>query len=246
MLAQRFLNRVRTLADDIEATQMANIEKAARLAAEAMMSGHAFFMTEVGHGTQLELQHRGGGLVALRPFKPAWSNAATVGRCLAGRPREDGADAADAMMLAAVKNSELRPGDCVIVGSVSGRTKSTISLCLALRECGARLVGLTAMEYAAKVTSGHPSGKMLHELCDVVIDTCVPYGDACLEVDGLASPAVPLSGVAHATICWMICAEIMDVMIAAGKPPSVYMSANREGGPEYNRAQDERYNSLGY
>jgi uncharacterized phosphosugar-binding protein len=231
---------------EIEATELAKIEQAGAMVADCLESGGAFFITQIGHGTMPELLHRGGGLLALRGFHPTWSVPADVAQCRRSRPRAEELEPTDEMMLAAVRASELRPGDCVFVGSVSGRTAWAVSLASALKQCRATVIALVALDYASRVKPAHPSGKLLNEVADLVIDMRVPFGDASLEVEGLETPALPLSGVSQATICWMICAAVIDQMLGRGLPPSVYMSANREEGPEFNRKQEERFNRLGY
>jgi uncharacterized phosphosugar-binding protein len=246
MLAKRYLDRVRQMLDEIEQTELGRIEQAGQMIAESLVAGGAFFITQIGHGTMPELLHRGGGLLCLKGFHPTWNVPSEVAACRKNRPREEEINAQDEMMLAAVKSSELRPGDCVLVGSVSGRTAWAVSLALALKACGARVIGLVALDYAARVESAHPSGKLLNEVCDLVIDMRVPFGDGSLEVAGLEPPALPLSGVSQATICWMICGAVIAQMLARGLTPGVYMSANREGGPEFNKAQEEQFAKLGY
>lgn len=246
MLSQRYLDRVRQMLDEIELTELSKIEQAGQMIADCLAGGGAFFITPIGHGTMPELLHRGGGLVCLRGFNPTWSIPADVAACRKGRPREEEIIPQDEMVLAAVKSSEIRPGDCVLVGSVSGRTASAVALSLALKQCGVKVIALVALDYAAKVQSAHPSGKLLNEIADLVIDMRAPYGDGSLEVEGIEAPCLPLSGVAQATICWAVCGAVIEQMLAKGLTPGVYMSANREGGSEYNRKLQEQFDQSGF
>lgn len=246
MLAKRYLDRVRQMLDEIEQSQLQLIEQAGKLVADSLANSGAFFITQIGHGTMPELLHRGGGLVCLKGFHPTWSVPGDVAECRKNRPRTEDVNPTDEMMLAAVKSSELRPGDCVLVGSVSGRTSWAVSLALALKACGATVIALVALDYAAQVQSAHPSGKLLNDVADLVIDMRVPFGDGSLPVEGLEAPALPLSGISQATICWMICGEVIDQLLAKGLTPGVYLSANKEGGPEFNKLQEEQFSKLGY
>jgi uncharacterized phosphosugar-binding protein len=246
-LAQRFLDRVRQLLDELEATQMESIERAGRLVADTMASGGAFVVGPIGHGITDELLHRGGGLMALKRFNPTWNlTAADLPECLRGRPRTESVDVTDEMLLASIRASELRPGDCVLIGSVSGRTAQYVALTLALQKCGIKVIALVALDYAAEVTSAHHSGKMINEIADVCLDLKVPFGDACLEVEGLETPALPLSGVSEATISWMLCATVIETLLNKGLTPSIYRSANRVGGPEFNQEAEARCQRQGY
>jgi len=142
--------------------------------------------------------------------------------------------------------SNIRAGDVVFVGSVSGRNIYPIETAIQCREIGARVIVLTALEYTEQVTSAHPSGKKLKDVGDLVIDICAPFGDASVEVEGLPTKALPVSGVAFITLMWMICGEAIEKMLARGLRPHVYMSHNREGGPEFNEHELAEYNKTGY
>jgi len=247
MLARRYLDRVRQLLDDIEQTQMDQIQAAGDLIAEAMASGHAFVVGPIGHGITDELLNRGGGLMAIKRFNPTWNlTGADLPEALRGRPRADGEHPEDDLLEAAIRASELRPGDCLILGSVSGRTGHYVALTQALQKCGVKVIALVALDYAREVTSAHHSGKMINEIADVVIDLKVPFGDGCLDVEGIDTPVLPLSGVSQATICWLVIATIMETLLARGLAPSVYRSANREGGPEYNKEHEALCQKQGY
>jgi uncharacterized phosphosugar-binding protein len=52
---------------------------------------------------------------------------------------------------------------------------------------GATTVALTSLQHTRSVSSRHPSGKRLFEVCDLVLDNGAEYGDASLPVgrDGL-------------------------------------------------------------
>ena len=140
----------------------------------------------------------------------------------------------------------LGPGDVLLALSLPRYSALTVELAALAHAGGATVIALVALDYAAQVTSAHPSGKLLNEVADLVIDMRVPFGDGSLDVEGLEAPALPLSGVSQATICWMVCGAVIDQMLAKGLTPAVYMSANREGGPEYNKKLEEQYNKVGY
>ena len=72
----------------------------------------------------------------------------------------------------AVRLSELRAGDALMVASVSGRTLQTVELALAARALGVTVIGLTSLEYTAQVESDHPSGQKLCDAAGIVIDNC--------------------------------------------------------------------------
>jgi len=142
--------------------------------------------------------------------------------------------------------SELRPGDVMLTGSVSGRNVRPVELALACRKAGVKTIGFTSMPYTAKVKSLHPSGKRLCDAVDVVLDIGVPYGDAAVEITGLGIPALPASGAATVLAGWMLWAAVIEKMVAAGTPPTVFLSFNRKGGEAFYKQCQEQYNRRGY
>src|SRR5690606_9781270 len=79
---------------------------------------------------------------------------------------------------------DIRPEDIFIIVSNSGRNGSTVEMAAEVKRRGHKLIVVTSMAHTTSVTSRHPSGKLLYEFADVVIDNCGPLGDAMLEVEG--------------------------------------------------------------
>ena len=90
----------------------------------------------------------------------------------------------------------------------------------------------------------HPdSGRCL----DVAIDHGAPYGDAAVALPGLdLDAALPVSGVGALVAGWMLWEQVVRKMVAAGEPPTVFMSLNREGGQAFYESCLKRYNERGY
>jgi uncharacterized phosphosugar-binding protein len=246
MLAGDYAEAVRAITRRIEETQMANIGAAAEAITNALSSGGAFWVHRIGHGGELELHHRAGGLLATNIFSFNCAVSSPIAECLRGRPRPEPVEPVIEQVRLAVRLSELRAGDALMVASVSGRTLQTVELALAARALGVTVIGLTSLEYTAQVESDHPSGQKLCDAAGIVIDNCAPFGDACLEAPGYEHRVLPISGVAMTVIGWMICADVIERMSARGTPPHVYMSVNRPGGREYNQQAEREYNQRGY
>lgn len=246
MLRDRYLDRVRELLDKIQSTQGDNIDTAAEAVAEALAGGGGFFVGPLGHGNEGDLLGRAGGLMAVQRFSFNLSLDNPVAECLRGRPRAEDIDPDLETARLAVKAGNLRAGDCLILGSVSGRTGRAVSTAIAAREAGVKVVAITSLEYTARVKSAHSTGKRLCDAADIVVDNCVPYGDACLEVEGLGAPVVPLSGLATITVCWCIITTAMEKLLARGVKPHVYLSVNREDGEAFNAGELKEYNRTGH
>jgi uncharacterized phosphosugar-binding protein len=139
----------------------------------------------------------------------------------------------------AVKASGIRKGDVMTIGSVSGRSAPQVELALQCRQLGCTVVVISSRDYSSQVEPKHPSGKRLYECADILIDNQAPLGDGHMQLPGYDVPLFPLSGINAAMIMWMIAANVVETMCAAGKPPQIWKSANIDGGGERN-AQIER------
>lgn len=234
MTAIKYLDAVRTILDHLEKTQLPAVNAAADLIAAALTRRGAVFCAAIGHSNEADFLNRAGGLAAVQPFAFNLTMQDSVAACLQGRPRAEAFERDLESVRLAVRASNLRAGDVMLIGSVSGKNRYPVALALACREIGVRVVGFTSLAYTATVESLHPSGKKLADLADVVIDNGAPVGDAAVAVPGYAIPLLPVSGVSMIVAGWMIWGQVMEKLAAAGTPAGVFLSANREGGPAFN------------
>ncbi len=243
---QAYLNRVREILDHLETTQLDAVGTAAGFVVDALRHDGAVYCWRLGHGIEGDSIHRAGGLVAVKTFSYRMQVNAEVPACQR-EERQQGKDDADLKRVRfAVESGPLRAGDVILISSVSGKNREPIELALACRDAGIKVITLSSLSYTAEVTSLHPSGKKLFEAGDINIDIGAPYGDAAVTVPGLDIEVMPVSGVAMAVSAWMLWGRVMEVMGAAGEPPSVLMSVNRDGGPEYNEQSKKRFAAKGF
>lgn len=246
MSAYRYTAAVRGILEHLEGTQADNIEAAAGHIIHALTHQGAVFCSEIGHGIQGDFLNRAGGLAAVQFLNFGLSVTDPVADCLANRPDGQGIDREIETIRLAVRAGNLRAGDVVMVGSVSGRNIRPIELALACNEIGVHSVAFTSLTYTANVQSLHPSGKRLSEAAETVIDIGAPYGDAAMTIPGIDTEVGPVSGVSMAVAGWMIWERVMTRMADAGDPPTVFMSFNRAGGADYYARSREQYNKRGY
>jgi len=247
MLANDYLNAVRQTLDFLESTQVPAVEKAATLIADAVAAGGAVFCSDMGHGMSGDFLNRAGGLALVQHFTYGFSLTDPVPECKRQRaPAKDALEREAESVRLAVRGGNLRPGDVMLVGSVSGRNRGPVALALACREFGVKVIVFTAMVYTKEVTSYHPSGKKLCDCADVVIDIGAPYGDAGVAVPGLDFKLFPMSGVGTLVSGWMLWSTLVEKLRAKGLEPTVFMSVNREGGKEFYDQAVKRYQEKGY
>ncbi len=227
----------------IASAEKDRIRRAADLCADAIAKGGVVHIHDTGHMLNSELVHRAGGLAGMTPF----SYALNINNPNAYRERvSEKADTLAETIALAIKSSNMRAGDILFIGSVSGKSKQVVELALQAKAVGVAVIAVTSLSYSSQLQSEHPSGRRLYEVADLYIDNHAPYGDAILEFDGMDAPVCPASGIAAACIMWAVTAGIVERMLSMGKMPTVFRSVNAPGGQADVKARQERYRELGY
>ncbi len=237
-----YFNAIQNVVSELGSDELDNIQQAARICADSIAGGGVVHIHDTGHMLTSELIGRAGGLVGMTPF--SFGLNVNSPNSFREKNREQPNLTAEMVSLA-LKRSNIKPGDVLFVGSVSGKSEQPVEVALQARKMGVTVIAITAVAYSSKLESQHPSGKLLYEVADLVIDNHAPYGDAMLEVEGLDAKVCPASGIAAACIMWAVTAGTVENLIAKGIAPTVYKSVNAPGGPEDVQARQERYKELG-
>jgi uncharacterized phosphosugar-binding protein len=244
--ATKYLEAVRQILGHLEKTQLPAVDRAAGFIVDSLTNRGAVYCHSIGHGIEGDFINRAGGLAAVQPFTFSMNLNDPVPECLKSERGQAATDRDLEMVRLAVRTGNLKAGDSILVGSVSGRNRVPVELALACREKGVKVIGLTSMAYTSQITSLHPSGKKLFEVVDVAIDIGAPFGDAAVEVPGIRDKMLPVSGVGMAVAGWMIWGRVMERMSDQGKTPSVFISLNRPGSREYYDKNKAEWNQKGY
>lgn len=228
MLIEHYFEALQAKISEI-AAQPEPIQQAAKLCADTLEKGGVIHVFDSGHMVSSELIHRAGGLAALSglSFKLEVDNLV---RTRADAPPNASPGISYKYIEHVFESNQLRAGDVLFVGSVSGKTPNVIELALQAKAHGLTVIGLTSIAYSSRLDPMHPSGKRLYEVADLVLDNHAPYGDAMLEVEGVDYAICPASGLGAAAIMWAIMAGLVEEMLARGLKPSVYPSVNRPDG----------------
>ncbi len=121
----------------------------------------------------------------------------------------------------------IQPGDIMIITSNSGRNAMPIEMAMRCQKEGIYVVALTNLEQSRNTTSRHPSGKRLFECADCIIDTCVPSGDATLDLEGIKTG--PASSIVTMFLINTVVSEAIKIVLSHGKRPYVFQSQNVDG-----------------
>ena len=231
MLIDRYWETVDELYARVRGTQKENMIAAGKMIAEAAAGGACVHIHDSGHIIDAELIHRGGGLVLYKQLK----YQLTVNNPVRQRDRSDMDTSMEGLAAYALKASGARPGDVLILGTVSGRTFSVVDLAFEAKQLGLKLILITSMSYAVSVDPVHSSGKKLYEIADIVLDNCAPAAEAMMEVEGVEARLCAASGLSAAFIMWSVTTVVVEELLARGIAPGVFKSHNYPGGPEFNR-----------
>ena len=237
-MIQRYLDRITQILARVMDTQAPAMERAAQLLADATLQGRNLFAFGCNHAglLALELYYRTGGMANINPLQGPGLHLETTPATLTSQMERLGRYGE---ML--IDCSPLRAGDVIIIHSVSGRNPVTVDAALRAREKGAKVIALTSLETSRAVASRHESGQHLCDAADVVIDNCGCVGDASLDIPGVSGRVAPTSTAGGAAILNAVIAETVARIAAAGQQAPVFVSANMDGGDEYNRRVLDAY-----
>jgi uncharacterized phosphosugar-binding protein len=200
----------------------AAISDVAAATTTTILAGRHVYAFGAGHSLALvsEMHRRAGSMKAVRPL---W-NAELTSRI--------DAEAAGKLENQAGYYKELtggldwRPGDLCWVISNSGRNTLVVELALEARRHGVTVVGLVSREHSGTVSAA-PGLPKLPEIADYLLDNGGCFGDAALDIAGVAERMAPTSTIVGAALIHAVWAEAGERLAARGYVPEVWGSANR-------------------
>ncbi len=209
-----FLQAIRTRLERLE-SDGTSLEAAAALMADAALDGRKLFVFGASHAGILteEMCYRAGGLAIVNPLFCA------------------------ALML------NVRPLPLTsALENVEGLGRE-LDVALSARARGARVIAITSLDTAGRVSPRHSSGKLLCEVADIVIDNLCDYGDAAISLPSLEQKVAPLSTIMAATIGNLLVIRISEIMLSRRQTPPVLASANIDGNQKINQDIFQRHHS---
>lgn len=243
MIIKTYFDTISAKIKEIKKAESENIAHIAEICAHAIESGGVIHIHDTGHMLNSELVNRAGGLVGMTPFNFGMN---VSNPNLFREKQGNGVNVIVETVALALKRSNIRPGDVLFIGTVSGKSEQVVELAIQAGAMGVTTIAMTSVAYSSELQSQHPSGKRLFEVAELVLDNHAPYGDAMITAEGLDVGVCPASGIAAAVIMWAVSAGIVENLLANGITPSVYKSVNAPGGPEDVQARNERYKEKGY
>ena len=134
-----------------------------------------------------------------------------------------------------LQDKDLAPGDVLLVFSHGGLNAVPLEVARLARQRGLKVIGATSLDNYRRRAATHSSGQKLPDVCDLVIDNCVPGEDALVEVEGMLGRVAAGSTVSFITIGMALVAEVAAQLRRRGITPRQFVSPNVVGlAPEHN------------
>jgi uncharacterized phosphosugar-binding protein len=231
MLALQWLANARAVMQDIEATQLPAIQRAAALMADSIQAERWVHTFGCGHATipVEEMYPRIGGFVG---FHPIVELPLTFFTRITGEMGihqflflERAPGYGDAIM----KSYQFDARDTMWIFSHTGINQVNIDVALRAKALGMKVIATGSAEQATASTPRHPSGKKLFDLADVVIDTRVPSGDSSVPLANHQDNVGPISTMAFVTVVWMTICTVAELLAARGVKLHIHPSHNVPG-----------------
>lgn len=222
---QTYISELQGLLERIKHEQQNAIEGAGQLVADTLMADGVIHTFGTGHSHLIaeEAFFRAGGIAAINPILDEQLVF------LKGALESTRIERVPGFARSLIEKEQVGPSDCAILVSNSGRNNVPVEMALEMKSRGVKVIAITSVTQSSSSVPLHQSGQRLFEIADVVIDNCVPPGDALLKLPGLASQIGPSSTVAGAAIINSIIIEAVAETLRRGGDVPVLPSANLDG-----------------
>lgn len=221
-----YLRAARGIIERIEATQAANIARAAEICADSIAAGGLVHLFGSGH-SRIAVEEIFPRYGSFPGFHPIVELSLTFHNNVVGPNGQRQAmflEGVEGLAEVILRNFNVGARDSAIVFSSSGNRGVSVDMAVELRRRGLPVIAVTSVEHSMKLPVRHSSGKRLCEVADVVIDHCTPPGDALVRVSGLREPVGPGSTIGAVAVANAIKCEVARLLTERGQPPIVLTS----------------------
>lgn len=231
-----YSRRMYDVLEDMFNTQGEKIETVADWMATSIADGGIVHLFGSGHSHLVaeEVFHRAGSLMPLNPMLD-------VNLTFLGSVNATLLERTPGYAKVVMGSHDIRAGEVVIVISNSGVNPVPIEAVLEAKALGAKTVAITSDRHYTEAPSRHESGKRLCEVADITLDTCVPWGDAIVEVPGVEQPVGGISSVAGLALITSVVVETTARLLEKEIDPPVIPTMNLPGGDEKITGLIEKY-----
>jgi uncharacterized phosphosugar-binding protein len=229
-----YFDGLRGILQQVEDTQGEAIQAVAKRCAEAIAAERWVHLFGAGHSAipVMETFPRIGSYVGFHPLNEL--NLSFNSQVVGGMAQRQASflERVEGYAEVIMANHRFSPKDVLILFSNSGINQLIVDMALLGKEQGMTVVGFTSVTHASRNEPRHSSGLRLHEAVDITIDTCVPEGDAIIDVEGIDYRIAGTSTIVSCIIMNSLVAQIAGELSAQGYQPTVWPSHNVHTTPE--------------
>ncbi|WP_343040905.1 SIS domain-containing protein [Streptomyces typhae] len=231
-VAERYLDATIDLLRRVRDEETPAITAAGELIADAVAADGRLFAFGAGHSSLAaqDVVYRAGGLALMNLLAVPGAVGVDVMPATLGSALER----VDGLAAAVLDSSPVRPGDVLVIISLSGRNALPVEMAMNARALGLKVIGVTSVVYATETKSRHVSGTFLKDHCDVVLDSKIAIGDAELSVDSVDAPFGPASTAVTSALMQAVTATAVAALGSRGIQPPLLRSGNVDGGHDWN------------
>ncbi len=237
-----FYDALIDLTDTLYQKEHENIEKAARICADAIANDGVIHVFGSGHsiGFGMEMTGRPGSLVPVHHIDTADFVLKGMVTLKDFKNPDDIFERRPHMADKLYALYDVRPADVFIIISNSGINGLVIDMAITARQNNHKVIVITSWQHTSTEASRHPSGKHLYEFGDVVIDNCGPKGDALLET-GNPEKVCSVSSITGAFIAQSLVYDIAQIMTAEGHAVPLLWDDSQPDYQQHNQQLLEKY-----
>lgn len=231
-----YLTRIHQLLDEMAAANIGQMPVAAERLARTIASGGIVHAFGSGHSSLLaqEVFHRAGGLAPINAMLDA-------NLTIFGTSRPTLLERTEGYAASLFVNHDVRAGEVVLVMSNSGINPVPIEVALEAKQRGLFTIAVGSAAAYAEATSRHSSGQTLFDVADLVLDTCVPAGDALHKITGANIAIGAASTILGSALLNELVIATAESLTKQGDEVPVFVSQNVPGGDEANAGLLKRY-----
>lgn len=240
MGAKQFFSALGNVFNEIQETQLETISQVAGWGADAIATDRFIVLFGSGHSfiATMDAFPRIGSYPGLLPIHELSTSYMPTVLGNQGLRQALFLEKIEGFGRLVLENYRLDSRDVMVVISNSGVNAMGIDVAMSAKEQGLKTVAISSLAHSRKSASRHSTGKRLYEVCDVVIDTCVPQGDALVTVPGFAHNVSSASTIAACMIIQALVAETAQNLAERGIRLPVFPSHNTGMTAEALRATE--------
>lgn len=231
-----YLDRIHHLLDQMAAANAEALPAAAAHLADAIANDGLIHAFGSGHSTLLaqEIFHRAGGLAPVNAMLD-------VNLTIFGTSRPTWLERTEGYAASLFVNHEVNAGDVLLVISNSGINPVPVEVTRIAKERGIVTIAVGSAAAYADASSRHSSRQTIFDIADLVLDTCVPLGDALHEIGDTGAAVGAASTILGAALLNDLVIATVENLANRGQDIHVFTSQNVPGGDEANASLLARY-----